>query len=222
MPEEFKPADLSTYQNILNLLKLKLKDGEDPVEAVYKLVRIADGVFEALQPIGANHRRCPGTIIANVEGLQRRYNEDHPLADRYRFLREPKASAPVTLPEERWIVVGMCSYEDVLHGAELEKAIDEAAAAKRYEYDPDGGPLLCYQVGDNDWVAAQNPEQAIAVLAEFSGDWLCEHSDDYEAVLATDSDLDQEWKDEDDHFAVGTLRQWLAEATEPCYLNGVE
>lgn len=220
MPEEIQTADLSSYQQILNLLKLQ--DGEDPVEAVYKLIRIADGVFEALQPIGQNHRRCPGTIIANVDGLKRHHDEDRPLADRYRFLREPKASAPVTLPEQEWIVVGMASHEDVLHGADLDRAIDEAMAGKRYSFDPEDGPLLCYQVGECDWVAAQNPEQALAVMAEMSGDWLHENTDDFDVELASDSALDQEWRDEDEHFAVGTLRQWLGEAKEPCYLSGVE
>ena len=217
MPERIKPAEL---QQILNLLNLH--QGEDPVDAVYKLVRIADGVFDALQPIGSNHRRCPGTIIANVEGLKRSAEEDHPLADRYRFLREPKASAPATLPEEQWIVVGMAGHEDIMHGAELDRVIDEAMAGKRYTFDPDNGPLLCYQVGECDWVAAQNPEQALAVMAEISGDWLHENTDDFDVNLASDSALDQQWRDEDEDLVVGTLRQWLADATEPSYLIGTE
>lgn len=172
---------------------------------------------------GLSSNHSLSTLIANVQGLKSRADKDAPLADRYRFLREPKASAPVTLPEEKWIVVGMAGHEDILSGAQLDRAIDEAMAAKSYEYDPDEGPLLCYKVGDQDWVAAQNPEQASAVLAEQHGDWLHEHTDEFQVVLCSEEELDQQWQDEDDPgVSVGTLRQWLSEATEPCYLNGVE
>ena len=172
---------------------------------------------------GLSSNHSLSTLLANVEGLKRRSDEDSPLADRYRFLREPKASAPVTLPEEQWIVVGMSGHEDVLSGAELDEAIDGAMRSKSYTFKYDDGPLLCYQVGDQDWVAAQNPEQALAVLAEHNGDWLHENTEDYDVVLTGDSELDQQWQDEDaPGVPVGSLRQWLAEATEPCYLNGTE
>ena len=172
---------------------------------------------------GLSSNHSLSTLLANVEGLKRSHDEDRPLADRYRFLREPKASAPATLPEEQWIVVGLASHEDVLTGADLDKAIDNAMNSKSYTFEPEDGPLLCYQVGDQDWVAAQNPEQALAVLAEYNGDWLHEHSDDYDVVLTGDTELDQQWQDEDaPGTPAGSLRQWLAEATEPCYLNGVE
>lgn len=172
---------------------------------------------------GLSSNHSLSTLLANVEGLKRSHEKDSPLADRYRFLREPKASAPVTLPEEQWIVVGAAGHEDVLSGAELDKAIDSAMSSKRYTFKYDDGPLICFKVGDQDWVAAQNPAQALAVLAEHYGDWLHEHSDDYEVDLASDSDHDQQWQDEDaPGVPAGSLRQWLAEATEPCYLNGTE
>jgi|GEM_PF-2563399 len=172
---------------------------------------------------GLSSNHSLSTLLANVEGLKRRHDEGSPLADRYRFLREPKASAPETLPEEKWIVVGCAGHQNILSREALDKAIDEAMKSKAYEYDPEGGPLLCYRVGEQDWVAAQNPEQALAVLAEYNGDWLHEHSDDYDVVLTRDSELDQQWQDEDaPGTPAGSLRQWLAEATEPCYLNGVE
>lgn len=172
---------------------------------------------------GLSGNHSLSTLIANVEGLKRRADEDGPLADRYRFLREPKASAPETLPEERWILVGIAGHEDVLSGAELDKAIDEAVKSKSYTFEPEDGPLLCFKVGDQDWVAAQNPAQALAVLAEHNGDWLHENSDDYDVELCSEAELDQQWQDEDDPgVSVGCLRQWLAQATEPCYLNGTE
>jgi len=60
-------------------------------------------------------------------------------------------------------------------------------------------------------------------LAEYSGDWLRQDTDDFEVELASDKMLDLVWIDEDPpHAAAGTLRQWLAEAAEPSYLNGTE
>lgn len=172
---------------------------------------------------GLSSNHSLSTLIANVQGLKSRADKDAPLADRYRFLREPKASAPVTLPEEQWIVVGIAGHEDVLSGAELDEAIDGAMKSKSYTFRYDDGPLLCFKVGDQDWVAAQNPAQALAVLAEHNGDWLHENSDDYDVALCSEAELDQQWQDEDDPgVSVGSLRQWLSEATEPCYLNGVE
>ncbi|AEA70236.1 Hypothetical protein PSEBR_a3848 [Pseudomonas brassicacearum subsp. brassicacearum NFM421] len=172
---------------------------------------------------GLSSNHSLSTLLANVEGLKRRCEEDSPLADRYRFLREPKACAPVTLPEEQWIVVGLASHEDVLSGEDLDKAIDNAMNSKSYTFNPEDGPLLCYQVGDQDWVAAQNPDQALAVLAEHNGDWLHENSDDYDVVLTGEAELDQLWQDEDEPgVPAGSLRQWLGEATEPCYLIGTE
>jgi hypothetical protein len=218
---EVKAEDANNHCRILALLEME-EEG-DPVTMVEKLVRIADGLFDALQPIGSNYRRCPSTLLTNVVNMKRHAEEDRVLADRYRFLREPKASAPETLPEEKWIVVGCTGPEDTLSGEALDKAIDEAMKAKAYEYDPEGGSLLCYQVGEQDWVAAQNPEQALAVLAEYNGDWLHQDTADYEIELASDKMLDLVWTEEDPpHAAAGTLRQWLAEATEPSYLNGTE
>lgn len=115
----------------------------------------------------------------------------------------------------------MAGHEDVLSGADLDKAIDGAMASKSYTFKHEDGPLQCFKVGDQDWVAAQNPAQALAVLAEHNGDWLRENDDDVE--LCSEVELDQQWQDEDDPgVSVGSLRQWLAEATEPCYLNGLE
>lgn len=218
---EVKAEDANNYCRILTLLEME-EEG-DPVVTIENLVRIADGLFGALQPIGSNYRRCPSTLLTNVVNMKRHGEEDRVLADRYRFLREPKASAPETLPEEKWIVVGCAGYEDILSGEALDKVIDEAMKAKGYEYDPEGGPLLCYQVGESDWVAAQNPEQALAVLAEYNGDWLRQDTDDYEVELASDKMLDLQWTGEDPpHATAGSLRQWLVEATEPSYLNGTE
>lgn len=78
--------------------------------------------------------------------------------------------------------------------------------------------LKCYQVGECDWFAAESPEQALALMHEIQGD-----NDDYEVVLVNEPMLDMNWHDEDPPHAVcGTLRQWLAEASEPGWLVGTE
>jgi len=135
---EVKAEDANNYCRILTLLEME-EEG-DPVAMVERLVRIADGLFDALKPLGSNYRRCPSTLLTSVVNIKRQGQEDRVLADRYRFLREPKASAPETLPGEKWIVVGCAGHEDILSHEALDKAIDEAMKAKGYEYDPEGGP----------------------------------------------------------------------------------
>lgn len=47
--------------------------------------------------------------------------------------------------------------------------------------------------------------------------------DDWDVELVSDEWLDKPWCDEDDRTKiVGTLREWLAAATEPAYLAGTE
>ncbi|MDB5997216.1 MAG: hypothetical protein JWP42_4352 [Pseudomonas sp.] len=232
MPEEkiveFTAEEAANYRRILNLLNVEresVKDGEefDPVQSIWVLVRIADGLFNALQPMGSFHRRSPSTLVSNVENLIARGREDQKDAERYRWLREPKASAPATLPEAEWIVVGCAGHEDTLAGEALDATIDAGMSSKRYHYEPEDGPLLCYQVGDSDWVAAQNPEQALAVAHEMNGNWTADDFDISDVELESEAGLDKVWVDEDPpHAPAGSLRQWLAEATEPCYLNGTE
>jgi hypothetical protein len=232
MPEEklveFTAEEAANYRRILNLLSVEradCKDGEkfDPVQAIWTLVRIADGLFDALQPLGAFHRRAPGTLVTNVANLIARSQVDQADAERYRWLREPKASAPVTLPEEEWIVVGCAGHDDTLAGEALDAAIDKGMSSKRYRYQPEHGPLLCYQVGDHDWVAAQNPEQALAVAHEMSGNWAADDFDLSDVELESEAGLDKVWVDEDlPHTPAGCLRKWLADATEPSYLSGTE
>lgn len=213
------------YRRILAMLTPENSAGEqiDVFGEISKLIKIADGLFEALQPIGSAHRRCASTLVGNVRNMKSQGEEDRVLADWYRFIREPKASSPATLPKDQWIVVGRPGDMGSLSGTSLDEAIDKAMRDKSYTYDAAEGPLLCYQVGEQDWVAAQNAAQALAVYAENSGDWLREDTDDLEVVLADDAMLDQEWVDEDPpHQRAGTLREWLAEATDPTYLNGTE
>ena len=87
---------------------------------------------------------------------------------------------------------------------------------------PEETVLKCYQVGDLDYVAATNEDEARKVLAGMNGDDPAEYAD-WEVDLVGDAKLDKQWVDEDPpHAECGCLRQWLAEATKPCYLVGTE
>lgn len=85
--------------------------------------------------------------------------------------------------------------------------------------------LFAYQVGDNDIVAAYDPAGAIKVLVEFSGDGDYDYDDD-DVDLVSDKVLDNtEAYDQDEGKIITlekTLRQELAELTEPAYLHGWE
>ena len=83
-------------------------------------------------------------------------------------------------------------------------------------------PLRCYQVGDYDWFAATSPEQALELMREIVGDEEWDASD-YEVTLSSDELLDKRWREEDEPDKdAGSLREWLAEAKEPVWLNGIE
>jgi hypothetical protein len=84
-------------------------------------------------------------------------------------------------------------------------------------------PLLsCFQVGESDWVAATDEDEARRILAEMNGDDPADYAD-WDVELTSESMLDKQWVDEDPpHAECGCLRQWLAEATEPTYLMGTE
>ena len=87
---------------------------------------------------------------------------------------------------------------------------------------PEETVLKCYQVGDLDYVAATNEDEARKVLAEMNGDDPAEDAD-WDVDLVGDAKLDKQWVDEDPpHAECGCLRQWLAEATAPAYLIGTE
>lgn len=86
--------------------------------------------------------------------------------------------------------------------------------------------LFAYQVGDNDIVAAYDPAGAIKVLVEFSGLGDLDDYDESDVDLVSDKVLDAtEAYDIDEGKTVTlekTLRQELAELTEPAYLHGWE
>ena len=87
---------------------------------------------------------------------------------------------------------------------------------------PEETVLKCYQVGDLDYVAATNEDEARKVLAEMNGDDLSIYVD-WDVELVNEAKLDKQWVDEDPpHAQCGCLRQWLAEVTEPTYLMGTE
>jgi len=82
--------------------------------------------------------------------------------------------------------------------------------------------LKCFMVGDYDYVAAFNEQQALNIMNQICGegsyeiDEVCEVADQSHL-------MDVQWVDEDDHTVqVGSLRQWLSETTEPQYLVGTE
>lgn len=84
--------------------------------------------------------------------------------------------------------------------------------------------LFAYQVGDNDIVAAYDPAGAIKVLSDFAG--YGDDFDESEVDLVSDKMLDNtEAFDIDEGKTITlekTLRQELAELTEPAYLHGWE
>lgn len=82
--------------------------------------------------------------------------------------------------------------------------------------------LKCYQIGDLDYVAATNENEARNVLAEMNGDHPSEYAE-WDVELVDEAKLDKQWIDEDPpHPECGCLRQWLGEATKPTYLIGTE
>lgn len=82
--------------------------------------------------------------------------------------------------------------------------------------------LRCYQVGDSDWFAATSPEEALALMREVVGDDMWD-PEDYEAELSSKELLDKRWVEEDEPGKdAGSLREWLAAATEPGWLGGTE
>ena len=87
---------------------------------------------------------------------------------------------------------------------------------------PEEKALKCYQVGDLDYVAATNEDEARKVLAEMNGDDPSSYVD-WDVDLVNEAKLDRKWVDQDPpHAECGCLRQWLAEVTEPTYLMGTE
>lgn len=85
--------------------------------------------------------------------------------------------------------------------------------------------LNAYQVGDNDIVAAYDPAGAAKLLCEFCGYPLDEFTED-DVELVSDAELDNTKAfDVDENKVVTlekTLRQELAELTEPAYMYGWE
>lgn len=77
-------------------------------------------------------------------------------------------------------------------------------------------PLKAYQVGGNDIVAAGSVEEALAVLEELAGEIDLTIED--VAPIAED-ELDVPVEDEEGN-ACPTIRQMLAELSEPAYLFG--
>lgn len=83
-------------------------------------------------------------------------------------------------------------------------------------------PLRCYQVGDYDWFAATSPEQAQELMREIVGDEDWDASD-YQVTLSSDELLDKRWREEDEPDKdAGSLREWLAAAEKPGWINGIE
>lgn len=82
--------------------------------------------------------------------------------------------------------------------------------------------LKCYIVGDSDYVAALNEQQALEIMDEICGEGTYEINEVCE-IAGQSALMDVQWVDEDDHtIEVGNLRKWLNEATEPKWLVGTE
>lgn len=79
--------------------------------------------------------------------------------------------------------------------------------------------LDCYIVGDHDYYAAYSARQAEKLHMDLND---FEEDDREEACLVVGAFLDKEWVEEDTRETVGTLRQWLSQAKEPCWLSGTQ
>jgi len=90
---------------------------------------------------------------------------------------------------------------------------------------PNGQPvekahnLSCYLVGDHDYFAANSAREAEQMYLDINE---LDEEDREVAQLVAGALLDTQWVEEDTKEPGGTLRQWLAEATEPCWLAGTE
>ena len=78
--------------------------------------------------------------------------------------------------------------------------------------------LQAYQVGGNDIVAAYSQEGALAVLEELAGETGLALED---VSPIEEAELDVPVEDEDG-AACPTIRQMLAELSEPAYLFGLD
>jgi len=82
--------------------------------------------------------------------------------------------------------------------------------------------LKCFIVGDHDYVAAFDSAGAVQVLAVTEGNDPKDYSS-FEVSECDEETLGMVWRSEEPpHAEVGTLRMWLSEASEPCWLNGTE
>lgn len=80
--------------------------------------------------------------------------------------------------------------------------------------------LSAYQVGDHDYYAANSAAEAEQLHLNANE---LEEVDREAAHLVSDEILDMPWQDEDrPGIDAGTLRKWLSEAKEPCWLSGTE
>lgn len=80
--------------------------------------------------------------------------------------------------------------------------------------------LRCFQVDCLDFYAARDEAEARALHCEMNE---LEDSDIDFCCEVDDKLLDTNWHDEDEPgVSTGTLRQWLAEATKPCWLASTE
>ncbi len=88
----------------------------------------------------------------------------------------------------------------------------------------DGQPVVkqlrVFIVEDHDYYAASSAEEARALHAEM-GERDLDDVDENDCEEAVGDILDKHWTDEDGE-ALGTLRQWLSEATAPGWLTGTE
>jgi len=80
--------------------------------------------------------------------------------------------------------------------------------------------LNVYQVGDHDYYAANSAAEAEQLHLDVNE---LDEVDRESAQLVSDEVLDKPWQEEDQPgVAAGTLREWLSEATQPCWLSGTE
>lgn len=80
--------------------------------------------------------------------------------------------------------------------------------------------LKVFMVGEYDYVAATDRDQALKIMREVCGEGSFD--DDEDVCECIGSILSKQWTDEDSGAEVGCLNDFLAEAEEPGYLVGLE
>lgn len=161
------------------------------------------------------NQRYPASDIANAQRLAKKHRtpENYMVTVVIGGVRTLRWDRSIIVGENRWRKENPDAFE------QLGAARSVRVVRTLKKSDPFQAPQLqCYQVGDADWFAAYSAEQALGLMQELARD-----EEGYEVVLASDALLDERWSSEEASGAdIGSLREWLKQATEPGWLGGTE